>query len=163
MAVYTVHEPPLKSGTAVPDAERVRFIRDGFYFWAFLLGPLWMLWRRLWLVAFLFVVLLVIVHTSFWYFRFGEWAQFTINTALALLVGLEASTLQRWTLRRRGWNEIATVVGDDLEAAERRYFTARAVPQTKPEPPKPAMVSTWGPRGTPNDVVGLFPEPGGPR
>ena len=32
------------------DPERFVFVRDGFYFWAFLLGPVWMLWRRLWLV-----------------------------------------------------------------------------------------------------------------
>ena len=25
-------------------------MRDGFSFWAFLLGPLWMLWHRMWLV-----------------------------------------------------------------------------------------------------------------
>ena len=32
------------------------FVRDGFYFWAFLLGPLWMLWRRLWLVLVVYLV-----------------------------------------------------------------------------------------------------------
>ena len=29
---------------------RFVFVRDGFYFWAFLLSPLWMLRYRLWLV-----------------------------------------------------------------------------------------------------------------
>lgn len=163
MAVYTVHEPPLRNGTVAPDAERVRFIRDGFYFWAFLLGPLWMLWRRLWLVAFLYLVFIALLHVGFWYFRLGDWPQFVINACVAVLIGLEASTLQRWTLARRGWKEVATVVGDDLESAERRYFTATAVQPPKPEPAKPAMVSTWGPRSTSDEVVGLFPEPGRPR
>ena len=50
MSVYTVHEPPLRAAEASPDPERFVFVRDGFYFWAFLLTPLWMLWHRLWLV-----------------------------------------------------------------------------------------------------------------
>lgn len=162
MAIYTVHEPPLKAGAPAPDADRVRFVRDGFYLWALVLGPFWMLWRRLWLVAFLYIVAIALLHTAFWYFRLGDGPQFFIDAGIALLIGLEASTLERWTLARRGWKEVATVVGDDLESAERRYFAARTA-QPKPEPAKPAIVSTWGPRGGPNDVVGLFPEPGGPR
>jgi hypothetical protein len=46
MAVYTVHEPPMKAEQSQPDPERFVFVRDGFSFWAFLLPPLWMLWRR---------------------------------------------------------------------------------------------------------------------
>ena len=50
MPVYTVHEPPMRGLPSVPDAERFAFVRDGFYFWAFLFAPLWMLWHRMWLV-----------------------------------------------------------------------------------------------------------------
>ena len=57
MTVYTVHEPPPREGEADDRPDRFVFVRDGFYFWAFLLGPLWMLWRRLWLVLLLYVVL----------------------------------------------------------------------------------------------------------
>ena len=41
MAIYTVHKPPMKR--TEPDPERFKFVRDGFYFWAFLLGPVWMM------------------------------------------------------------------------------------------------------------------------
>jgi hypothetical protein len=50
MAVYTVHEPPLKRFEQVSDPERFDFVRDGFSFSAFVFGPLWMLWHRMWLV-----------------------------------------------------------------------------------------------------------------
>src|SRR5882757_8578104 len=50
MAIYTVHEPPLKGDQTQPDPERFAFVRDGFSFWAYLLTPLWMLRHRLWLV-----------------------------------------------------------------------------------------------------------------
>src|SRR5690606_15982316 len=56
MTIYTVHEPrPRRNEDAAPP-ERYTFVRDGFYFWAFLFGPLWMLWHRLWLVLFLYVI-----------------------------------------------------------------------------------------------------------
>jgi hypothetical protein len=50
MKIYTVHEPSPRKGEVTADPDRIRFIRDGFYFWAFVLGPVWMLWHRLWLV-----------------------------------------------------------------------------------------------------------------
>jgi len=56
MAVYTVHEPPMKAEQSQPDPERFVFVRDGFSFWAFLLPPLWMLWHRLWLMFLGYVI-----------------------------------------------------------------------------------------------------------
>ena len=56
MTVYTVHEPPPREGQADADTDRFVFVRDGFDFWAFLFGPLWMIWRRLWLVLLLYVI-----------------------------------------------------------------------------------------------------------
>ncbi len=64
MTTYTVHESPTSSGGAAADAERLVFVRDGFYFWAFLLGPLWILWRRLWLVLLLYLVFEAALHVG---------------------------------------------------------------------------------------------------
>ena len=47
-----------------------------------------------------------------------------IGLLIALLVGLEAGTLRRFTLTRRGWKNVGVVSGDDLEDAERRFFDA---------------------------------------
>jgi len=58
MAVYTVHEPRLRSGAVAPDPERFVFVRDGFYVWAFLLTPLWLIWNRLWLVLLVYLVVI---------------------------------------------------------------------------------------------------------
>src|SRR5262249_21702267 len=49
MAVYPVHQPPLRADDAAADPDRFIFVRDGFYGWALLFGPLWMLRHRLWL------------------------------------------------------------------------------------------------------------------
>ena len=50
MTVFTVHEPPPRKNEETASPVRFAFVRDGFYFWAFLLGPVWMLCHRLWLV-----------------------------------------------------------------------------------------------------------------
>src|SRR5262249_13798241 len=57
MRVYTVHQPPLRRDETESDRARIAFVRDGFSFWAFLLGALWMLWHRLWLVLLGYCVL----------------------------------------------------------------------------------------------------------
>jgi hypothetical protein len=168
MSIYTVHQPPLKANETSVNPDRIAFVRDGFHFWAFLFGPVWMLWRRLWLAALLYILLLAVLAIAMGFARIGGGSQFTVLVLIALLVGFEAATLRRWTLRRRGWTEIAAVVGDDPESAERRFFatwTGKPVPAqpSSPAPASPPPPSAMRvPRDTP-DVIGLFPEPGGPR
>src|SRR4051812_50080539 len=51
MPVYTVHAPIAESAEAARAADHFVFVRDGFHFWAFLLGPLWLAWHRVWLAV----------------------------------------------------------------------------------------------------------------
>jgi signal transduction histidine kinase len=141
-------------------------VRDGFYFWAFVFGPVWMLWRRLWLVLFLFVVAMAVVAAGFWYFRVDESVQGIVFFLLALLVGIEAASLRRWTLARKGWKNTGVVVGDDIEAAERRFFAAWIAGEGETPAPPPAVPAPLPMRAPPHharDVIGLFPEPGASR
>jgi hypothetical protein len=162
MAVFTVHEPPLRPADAAPDPERVQFVRDGFSFWAFLLAPLWMLWHRMWLALVAYLVpaggLLLVVGAS-------PAAVITAGLLISLLVGLEAGTLRRFTLRRRGFKEVGLVCGNDREVAERRFFaTWRRDGASRPTAGNhagPAPPSSRAPQTPP--VIGLFPEPGGQR
>jgi hypothetical protein len=158
MPVYTVHQPP---GAPSRDATRVMFVRDGFYFWAFLFGPLWLLFRRLWLVLVIYFAVMSAVHAALWLVKASAETHFWVTFAIAILLGLEASTLWRGTLRRRGWKDLGVVVGDDLEVAERRFFAQwqeapAAVPERSGPPPRI-------PRNTTPDVLGLFPEAGARR
>jgi hypothetical protein len=163
MPVYTVHEPPARDDES--DPARMAFVRDGFSFWAFLLGPLWMLWHRLWLVLVGYLVLEVGLQFALARLGASGTAKALTVLLLAILVGLEASSLRRWTLGRRRWNELGVVVADDINLAERRFFDAwvsgaAAVP-SRPLPSGSPSYAPSRPAGAAsNDVIGLFPQPG---
>ncbi len=162
MSVYTVHEPPLRGADALAEAERFIFVRDGFYWWAFLLTPLWMLRHRLWLVLAIYLVVIAGLDTALHSVGASAFVIACVGILISLLVGFEASTLRRFTLRRRRWSNAGIVSGDDLEDAERRFFdiwvrnasVRRAAPSSAP-PPQPASPGT-----DTSGVIGLFPEPG---
>jgi hypothetical protein len=165
MSVYTVHEPPQRESASV-NPDRFVFVRDGFYFWAMIFGPIWLLWRRLWLALLLYVIACIAIEGGLWLLKASTGAQAAIGFAFALLLGLEASSVWRWTLNRRGWKNSGVVVGDDLESAERRFFQIwRERPQAASSAPKSAVLTNYGPKSadSASDVIGLFPEPGGPR
>jgi hypothetical protein len=101
--------------------------------------------------------------------RASATTQFLVWLLIALLIGLEAPSIWRWTLARRGWTMLGFVIGEDAEMAERRFFGewskhAAASPPNPPASPEPKY-STPMRRGppSPSDVIGLFPEPGAQR
>jgi Protein of unknown function (DUF2628) len=166
MGIYTVHEPPLKRDESGPDPERFAFVRDGFAFWAFLLGPLWMLRHRLWLVFLGYVLLTIVLQVALRAIGASTMVMAVVSVLVALLIGFEAATLRRFTLTRRGWRNVAIVSGDDLEAAERRFFDAwvsTSAPAAAPRAVPAAGTAVPIIRRSPSDVIGLFPEPGAPR
>jgi hypothetical protein len=112
MKVFTVHA----RGGGTP---RTRLVREGFSFWAFLFGPLWLLWRGLWLV--LLGYLLLVVAVAFLPDPWEGWVGF----GLQVMLGLHARDLERWTLRRRGFSAEGVVAAPDEEMAVFRLVRAR--------------------------------------
>jgi len=168
MPVYTVHEPPPRAANAAADPERFVFVRDGFNVWAFLLTPLWMLRYRMWLVLLIYVVVAAGIENAMYYAGVARAGTVLVELLISLLIGLEAATLRRFVLARRGWDNIGITSGDSLEAAERRFFDSwvgatsgkRAAPFAAPPAPPPPYVPGMSPSP---DIVGLFPDPGASR
>ena len=158
MPTYTVHAPPQHEGSAA-DPQRFAFVRDGFQFWAFLITPVWLLYRRLWLVFLLYVLLMAAMEGAYFALSLPQGTRFLIGLLLAVLIGFEAGTLRRWTYARRRWKTIGVVSARNLEDAERRFFT-RWVEQEPAAAPTPVVVPLAAARPS-NEVIGLFPEPGG--
>jgi Protein of unknown function (DUF2628) len=171
MPTFTVHAPPPRQGEAASSPERYMFVRDGFYFWAFVLAPAWLLVRRLWLALLGYLVVNFVFGFVLFLIGAPSIVKYLAGFFVALSVGFEAATLWRWTLTRRGWQMLGFVVGEDAEMAERRFYAewvkrAEASPPPSPSfaPPRP-QYSTPMRRGAPSpaDVIGLFPEPGASR
>jgi hypothetical protein len=163
MPVYTVHAPK-SLGTDVRAApEKVVFVRDSFHVWAFLLGFIWLIYRRLWLVLLGYVVVQIAAEIMLRLTHASGFAHFTVMLVIALFLGSEAGALRRWTLSRRKWQQIGLVAADDEEAAERRFFE-RASPDgfafsPKASPAIPMPHSSIAAR----DAAGFFPMPDGSR
>ena len=156
MRVYTVHEPPPRRRETAADPDRFAFVRDGFHFWAFLLGPLWMLWHRLWLVLLIYAVLTGALQAGLFALGVSGAVKFAVGFLIALLIGFEAASLRRWTYGRRRWRNLGPVVAPNLQAAEHRFFDSWVIRDAPPEAPLPPTmpISSSSPQ-----VIGLFPEP----
>jgi hypothetical protein len=176
MPVYTVHAP-VTNNVDFRATDRFTFVRDGFHVWAALFGVVWLAWHRLWLALIGWIVLMIAVDVGLFRLGVGAPAVFLVDALLALLLGFEAASLERWTLSRRKWRQLDIVVADDEEAAERRFFdrwTAKqrmlsndqpAVDRGAPPPTRDIQGQSFSrPPPLPRDeIIGLFPEPGASR
>jgi hypothetical protein len=157
MTVFTVHQPSPRKNEEVAPPDRFTFVRDGFYFWAFLLGPLWMLWNRLWLVLVIYLAGTAAVQAVLWSLGVSGVVKFAVAVLIAILVGCEAGSLRRWSLRRR-WTNVGLVVAPNQETAERRFFESWSADAATPPLVTAAPPSMRMPEPA-SDVIGLFPEP----
>jgi hypothetical protein len=176
MPVFTVHAP-VNSGADLAATDKFTFVRDGFHFWAMAASVLWLLWHRLWLALIGWIVVTVAVAVGLSALGVGAGTILFADCLIAVLMGFEASSLQRWTLSRRKWRQLDIVVADDQESAERRFFDRwttgqrglvndqwaidrGAPPPTRNIPGQPFSKPPPLPQG---GIIGLFPEPGGSR
>ena len=176
MPVYTVHAP-VATDASIVAADKFAFVRDGFHVWAFVFGPLWLVAHRLWLAAIGWLVAAVVIEAAMVRLGAGGGAILLVDVLIALLMGFEAASLQRWTLSRRNWRQLDIVVADDEEAAERRFFdrwTAKqrglgndqwASDRGAPPPTReiPGQPFSKPPPTAQGEIIGLFPQPGASR
>ena len=158
MTVYMVFEPPRRGDDALVHAERITFVRDRFSWAAFLFGPLWMMWRRLWLALIIYLVATSLIEWGLRSLGIPIGARTTVFVLLQLLIAFEAANLRRWTLLRRGWRDRGVVFGDDLELAERRFFIANSADEDASTTPSTESF-VWPSAGEASGIVGQ-PESG---
>jgi Protein of unknown function (DUF2628) len=129
MRVWTVHVPPIPAtGTAGRPPRRAPvLVPEGFSWGAFLFGPIWLLLRRLWLTALLWLVVAV---AAVLLARLGGLA---VLLALQFLLGCHARDLQRRALDRRGYDQAHLVAERDEDRAMARLLAAR-----------PELAVAWG-------------------
>jgi hypothetical protein len=151
MAIFTVHS------RGEPERDAV-FVADGFSWAALLFTGFWALWHRMWIVA--AIVFAVMVAGSYGGLALGAPDELItgVNLALSLLLGAEAQDLRRWSLARRGFREIATVGGGNIEEAELRFFAVNL--RQHGGPPAAGIPAPRVPPAADREPLGLFHPPG---
>ncbi len=116
MRIYTVHyRPEAGGGDIVP-------IKEGFCWPAFMFGPLWALWHRLWMVALALVAFIALLGAAIAVFAPNAATALALAVGVAVAVGGTANDLRRATLERRGFSEEGVVMGGGEDAALRRFL-----------------------------------------
>ena len=139
-------------------AEKTAFVRDGFSVRAFLLGPIYLLYHRLWRATLVWIVAAVIVTVLARGLALPPPAGIGLYLVVAILTGLEAGYARQAAYRRRGYIGAAVLSGLRQDEAERRFYDAETAGRL---PSLAAPPRDNAPRAEP--VIGLFPEPGGRR
>jgi hypothetical protein len=156
MKTYTLHIPAGATPGNAAALERAVLVKDGFTWGAFFFSFLWFFAHRLWLAGLIVLVAAGALGALLQILRVGTAATFWAALLFAVLVGLEASSLRRWTLARSGRPAVDAVAAGDLEEAETKAFGRWLEgSSTGPAPPRSAAPV---PYRRPEPVIGLFPE-----
>jgi len=162
MKTYTLHLPP-DAQVGDPEAlERAELVKDGFTWGAFFFTFLWFFYHRLWLAGLGVLVALLAVGLLFGALDIPPFQATLAQILIQTLIGLEAASLRRWTLGRRGRPAVDVVTARNRDDAALKAFArwagAPAVAPRPPGPPGPAPALSRGPYGGAQPVIGLFPD-----
>jgi hypothetical protein len=148
-----------EGGRTVDAAERILFVREKFFWLALILPLFWLLWHRLWVGLLGWIGAVVLIGIVIWALNLDQITAAAASLIPSLVVALEGTELRRRKLLRRGFRDTGVVVAEDLEDAERRFFT-RWLAREEALRPTPAVPLPPLPQ---TSVIGLFPEPGAAR
>lgn len=175
MPSWFVFEPAKTAPDTLEAADKSVFVKDGFSFGAFLVTPVWLLWRRMWLVFLAWLGLQVALAVLTSTLSLDQRAAGIVSLLVSLCFALEANALRAWTMRRQGWRFTGVATGHTLQEAEQRHFEGRSLvapaaanpPAAGPRPPGQDFPGPWssalGRNGGSPNVLGVFPEPHGTK
>ncbi|NEU10948.1 DUF2628 domain-containing protein [Methylobacterium sp. BTF04] len=156
MRTYTLHLDGDAMAGEAHGLERAHLVPDGFSWAAFAFSPLWFLYHRLWIATVGVVALLV--GTAFLGHVLGltDVAALVVTLLVLTLIGLEASSLRRWTYARCGRPVRDAVIAASPEEAEMK--AARRWLDGISARPVSAPASPTGLPGRPTEeAFGMFP------
>lgn len=142
--------------------EQAIVVKDAFSWLAFLTPVLWFLYFRHWLAAFGALTVFFGALALAQFFPVQPGTVLPLLLVFRYFIGLEASAIRGWSLRRRGFSLADVMVARDQVEAEtalfRRWLTAEASREVVA-----TTVAKAAPPAHTAGIVGLFPEPEGGR
>ncbi len=155
MTTYTLHVPE-DAAPGDPEAlERAQVVPDGFSWAAFFFSALWFLAHRLWLAGLGVLAGVVAVLVLARVVGASPGAAFLAYVLVAVLIGLEANSLRRWTYARRHRPAVDAVSGSSAEEATLKLYEGWLGGRAARNPPPPVARPGYAP---PDAVIGLFPD-----
>jgi hypothetical protein len=155
MTTYTLHVPDDATPGDPEALERAQVVPDEFSWTAFFFTALWFFAHRLWIAGLGVLAGLVALAVLIRVLGVTPGAAFLAYVLVALLVGLEANALRRWTYARRGRPAVEAVSAASAEDATLKLYeewlAARAARPVPPAASRPAYAPA-------DAVIGLFPD-----
>ena len=102
-----------------PDTEPI-LVPEGFCWLAMIFGPLWLAMHRAWIPAAIVLAVDIISMTLI-----PEPLAFVLDAGFAILVGLSAHDLRRWSIENRGYLLTHVIAARDEAEALGRLLTGR--------------------------------------
>ena len=155
MRTYTLHLPEHTLAGETRELDRAQVVPDGFSWHAFAYGPLWFLYHRLWIAALLVVLLVGATAAAGYALNLRPAAGLLVALLVQVLIGLEASSLRRWTYARGGRPVRDALVARNAEEAEIKALTRWVDPARAPRPPSAPFPG--GSSRSAEGIIGLFP------
>ncbi len=156
MAVYSVHLP----GDNAANVSEAAFVREGFGAAAFFFGPLWLLWRGLWLWAVLWLAGFIALAGLTGAGALSSSSSLALIFLAQLLLGLEANRLLEGRLWRKGYNPIEIITAAARDQAEMAFFRQFGAGEAIAAGDKAAAgLAPIRPAPGPPTVIGSLPEP----
>ncbi|MFO0994331.1 MAG: DUF2628 domain-containing protein [Hyphomicrobiales bacterium] len=158
MPRYSVHAKSAKPEGIRADADKVRFVKEGFSWWGFFFPLPWLLVKGMWEGLVLVILGLIAIGAVSEVLGLPDRAIIVLCFGINLLIGFTGNDLYRWTLQRRRLVDVGPASGSDRDEAELRFFLALPAAM-------PAVTPMTGPLSLPQsrDALGLFEASGAAR
>nr|WP_236960495.1 DUF2628 domain-containing protein [Methylobacterium durans] len=141
MRSYTLHLPRDSRAGESLGLDRAQIVPDGFSWGAFAFSVLWFFLHRLWLAGLGVLAGLIAIAVLGRVLGLSPFTGFLVTLLVSVLIGLEASSLRRWTLARRGRPVRDAVVAGSVSEAESRLMARWLDPAVCPtRSPRPSRL-----------------------
>jgi hypothetical protein len=156
-STYTLHVPADAEPGDSEALDRAEVVKDGFSWGAFLFTFLWFFLNRLWLTGIGILIAVVALPAVLQALDVGTGTAIVAELLLSFLIGLEANSLRRWTLRRRK-PAVDVVTASDRNEAEAKAFSRWLEGVREPRlPVVSTLLGRTAYRGA-EPVIGMFPD-----